>query len=424
MRIIILTAIALTTFLASIPGFAAKNAVKRDSNDPLPNKIQAKDKEKEESSYSKEIGGKNLDLWMKDLKTTDPGVYENAIRTIGLFGPRAKTAIPIVIAKLKSPYAYKLDVSVKVNSAIFLGACGLGDEAQEEALEGAVKGLNSLLDDSQAIVRFHAAIALGRIGRAVTHTGAQGKRALQKLTSNLKNTSTWEIRKACAAALATVGVPEKEEKGPDPVVIDELRKRLTSLENCAQVRMEAAQTLMMLGPPAEGEVRSRLIQTLIKVANNKKEDTTVRIWANVGLMRSEGVKDDRLAFIGKLLDHEILGVRCQAARALGMIGPEAKSQLPRLKKALQDDNGIMLSWVFFALGNMGPSARGAISSLKDLKKKAAEKKNKGLEKAIEDLIKAIQEAKPVKEKKDEKKKPPRKKPKKGKKAPRGDRFDE
>jgi HEAT repeat protein len=424
MRIIILTAIALAALLVSIPGFAAKKAVKQDNNDPLPNKVQAKDKGKQESSYFKEIGGKNLDQWMKELKSRDPGVYENAIRTIVLFGPRAKTAIPIVIAKLKSPYAYQLDVSVKVNSAIFLGACGLGDDADEEAVEGAVKGLNSLLDDSQAIVRFHAAIALGRIGHAVTHTGSQGKRALQKLTSNLKNTSTWEIRKACAAALASVGMPEKEAKGPDPVVIDELRKRLTTLENCAQVRMEAAQTLMILGKPANGEVRSRLIQTLLKVANNKKEDTTVRIWANVGLMRAEGVKEDRLAFIGKLLDHEVLGVRCQAARALGMIGPEAKSQISRLKEALKDKNSIMLGWIFFALENMGPAAKGALTSLETLKKKAVKKEDKALEMAVEKVMKTIRNAKLAKEDKDKKKKPDNKKPKKNKKPQRGDRFDD
>jgi HEAT repeat protein len=422
MRIIILTGIALAALLVSIPGFAAKNKVKQDSNDPP--KVQAKDKGKEESSYFKEIGGKNLDQWMKDLKTTDPGVYENAIRTIALFGPRAKAAIPTVIAKLKSPYAYQLDVSVKVNSAIFLGACGLGEDSEEEALEGAVKGLWRLLDDSQAIVRFHAAIALGRIGRAVNHTGSDGKMALKKLTSNLDNRSTWEIRKACASALATVGWPSNEKKGPDPVVIGKLRVRLTPTENCAQVRMEAAQTLMILGPPADGEVRSRLIQTLGKVADNKKEDLIVRIWANVSYMRAKGIKEERLTFISKLLDHEILGVRCQAARALGMVGPEAKSQISRLKQALKDENSIMLGWVFFALENMGPAAKGALSSLETLKKKAVKKEDKALEMAVEKVMKTIRNAKLAKEDKDKKKKPDRKKPKRNKKPQRGDRFDD
>src|SRR5262249_11293539 len=156
----------------------------------------------------------------------------------------------------------------------------------------------------------------------------------------------------------------------------------------------------------------------------KKEDPVVRIWANVGYMRAKSIEEKRLTFIGKLLDNDILGVRSQAARALGMIGPEAKSQLPRLKMALKDENGIMLNWVFFALGNMGPSARGAISSLKALKEKAAKKQNKGLEKTVEALIKAIKEAKPPKEKKVEKQKPPKKKPKNGKKGPRGDRIED
>jgi HEAT repeat protein len=418
MRTTTVTAIALI-FLSLLGfGYAAKKAAQKNKDKQLPNKVGKKDKDKYESSSLKEIGGKTLDLWLKDLKSSDPGVYENAIRTIPFFGSRAKLAVPIVLAKVKSTRAYALDTSVKVNSAIFLGIIGLEDEKD---LHDAVKGLHHFLDDSQAIVRFHSALALGRIGSGVNETGAEGKLALKKLVSRLGDTSTWEIRKACAGALARVAMPPNKNTTPDPVVIYQLRRRLTSVENCAQVRMEAAQTLVMLGPPRKPDDRSDLIQTLRRAADNKKEDTVVRIWANVGIMRMAGMDKKRVAFIGDLLDHDILGIRCQASRALSIMGSDAKTQVNKLRAALKDKDTLMLNWVLIALANMGSSARGALPSLEELGKKADKNKDKVLAKAVAETIKMIKKGKA----KDDDEKPNKLKiEKKPKKRPPVGRFDE
>src|SRR5205807_9310773 len=111
----------LFLFLGTDGNTAEKKATKpkqNGQNSKLPSK----------TSHVTEIGGKTLDHWLKDLERRDPGVVENALRTIVLFGERARTAIPIVLAKVAtSDRAHSLDVSIKVNVAIFLGIIGLED---------------------------------------------------------------------------------------------------------------------------------------------------------------------------------------------------------------------------------------------------------------------------------------------------------
>jgi hypothetical protein len=320
-------------------------------------------------SRTREIGGKSFDEWMTDLKDPDPANVENAIRTIILFGPDlAREAVPILIRKLDSQ---RLDLSVKVNIAIFLGMQRLDGDTLDEG----VRGLNRMLISDQVIVRLHAALALAR-------QGAIAKETIPRLCKNLEHYS-WEIRKASALALASVAMPRSDKFPPDKVVVSALLRRMF-VDKCAQVRVEAARALVMLG--AGADQRDKVARDLKQVLRTER-DKTVRIWSHVGVMRVTKIEEKRLDAIGKMLDDPVLGVKCEAARVLGLIGPEAKSQINRLRRVLGEDRDpIMRKAVIGALAEMGNAAKPAV---KDLEAFASNTTDKNMKDLVQEAIKAI-----------------------------------
>jgi hypothetical protein len=323
------------------------------------------------------VGGKTFDDWRKDLHDSDPAVVENAIRTIPLYGPGlAREVVPTLVRKLKIP---NLDVSIKVCTADFLGSIGLDGEE----LDDGVKGLIHLLENDQVIVKLHASLALAQIGD-------DAKEAIPALLRNVGHYS-WEIRKASIRALSTIARPRNEKTPADSRVIERLRSHLLYVkiqypERCAQVRKEAAMALVALGPPEPENERTRVVESLKKAALQDR-DKTVQIWAHVGVMRMTKIDPKRLDKIGDFLTDPVLGVRCEAARVLGLIGPDAKSQVRRLVKALDDQDPLMVTQVITTLAEMGNAAQGAVEKLEELAKNT---KDKGLKAGLEAAIKAIQ----------------------------------
>src|SRR5262245_35641813 len=83
------------------------------------------------------IGGRPLSAWMKDLKSSDPGVVEAAIRTVPVFGPEARDAVPDLISMLtKHP-----DASLRINSAIAL----MNIEIRDSDAKDVVKALSTAI---------------------------------------------------------------------------------------------------------------------------------------------------------------------------------------------------------------------------------------------------------------------------------------
>jgi HEAT repeat protein len=382
MRFTPLSAVALSLFFAGTPAASGQGGAKTTS--------QGGAKMTSEASRNQAIGGKKFDDWLHDLKDHDPSVVENAIRTVPLYGTLAREAAPILIAKVKT-YSRDLDISIKSNIAIFLGTVGGNDGDQDDA----VRALKTLLDDSESYVRYQAAIALGRYG-------PDAKAAIPSLLNKLSDYKNWEVRRACAQALGTVALPRKGGTPVENRVLTALRSRVSQdSEKCAQVRLEAIHSLVLLGPPASSspagqsteQALKQSIEQSLRLAADRDRDLTVRIWAHVALMRMGKVDEKRLAALGKLLDHKLLGVRCQAARAIGSIGPEASSQIGNLKVALQDKEPTMVGWAIWALGQMGTAALSAVPAIETVAKKSD---NPGLKQFAEEAIKAIQAKKPKK----------------------------
>lgn len=306
-------------------------------------------------------GGRTLKQWQSLLKSEmaksellDPGVAENAIRTVMMWGDKARDSGPDLIRGLTHK-----DTSVRVNSAIAIGFVGL----PENSLKKGVTELGRLVHaESQSIVRYQSAMALGRLG-------TDAKEAIPGLLYAIKDEYCWEIRKAAAFALGAVGTDAT--KGPDQRAVDALKGALT--DKCALVRQEAALSLLIIRPPIDPASKERLKQSLTNAIHYEK-DKTVSIWERVALCQLEMPKNKQdpisetfkknLVVIAKALKTPgELQTRVTAARAMGILAPYAKDHVTDLIEALEDKELMVVGYTIIALGQVGPPANKAIQTL-------------------------------------------------------------
>src|SRR5439155_15106878 len=118
--------------------------------------------------------GRSRAEWIKDLSQTDPSIKETAIKMVAQYGTAADDAVPKLI-----PLLNDRDASIRVHAALALGEIGLADQEQKIA-DQAVKELVRALYDPQSYIRFHAATAIGRV--AMT---ADARPAIPKLVDML-----------------------------------------------------------------------------------------------------------------------------------------------------------------------------------------------------------------------------------------------
>jgi HEAT repeat protein len=294
----------------------------------------ADDKKPPEVTPPSEIGGKKLKEWVAEIKDPDPGVIENAIRTVVHFGKDAREAGPALIYQLEN----HRDSSIRTNAAIALGI--LNQELHSGDIPKAVDKLSQrMIDDGQTIVQFHATLALSRFG-------ADAKIAIPKLVLATKEGRSWEIRKAAVIALGSAA--GDKEKGPDPRAVGALVYALE--DKCAQVRIEAVIALGILGKP-NGKDHGDAILTAL--ANRFRDhDKTVQVWAYASYMALDGVNAKKLNDMAKYLKSPELAARCHAAKALSMFGSEAETHIPELVAMLHDKDPVAAVAAATALSQM------------------------------------------------------------------------
>jgi HEAT repeat protein len=345
MRFVTLAALtALAAALSAAPAAAQKNFGQK----PDPGTVT-------------EIAGKSVDVWISEIHSKDPSKRENAIRTVLLFGPEhARRAVPALIAELKKhSLSYPVDVSIRVNASIALGEIlGACKNLDPKEVNEAVVVLVRMLRDTQAVVKYRAAQALGNVG-------PEARAALPDLLYTLHDPATWETRQAAAVALGRVARDPKH--GANTNVLSELFKSVRG-DSSSQVRLAAVQALVMLGPPAAPAYQQQEDQALEYVAV-KDPDRSVQLWAHMAAMMVRGkVEQRRVNLIGGLMNDKEQIVRIEAIQALGTIGPEAASQVPRLIAGLGDNEKAVAGWSAWALSRMGKEARAAVPNLQQLAK--------------------------------------------------------
>lgn len=322
--------------------------------DAAPAQGKKKDEKKDGSSIT-EIGGRTLDEWIKDINHKDPGRRATALSTILMFGPdRAYEALPAILEQMGR--SVTLDVSVRVNGATALGLIlGSAREADPKHVREAVKILQRLCSDTQAIVKFRAVQALGRIGD-------EAKAAIPNVLPVLKDTLACEARQAAAITLGQIAIDK--DKGPSLLVLKELFAALG--DHAAQVRLAAIQSLTWLGAPADPKAQQSLLAALDPVAN-KDIEPTVRLWAHMAMMSiTRRIDAEHIAPIVKMMDHPEVPVRIQVAQALGTIGPKAKSGIPALVAHLTDKDPGVIMVCIWALGRMEDNATLAVPHLEKI----------------------------------------------------------
>ncbi len=299
-----------------------------------------------------ELGGKNIKQWISEISSHDPSRRENAIRTVVLMRDSEK-ALPALLERIERD----TDTSPRVNAIMALGAIFIRDDDVPKVIRALVPRLRS---DSQSIIRFQAALVLGRFGELA-------RPAMNDLVSATRDQGSWEIRKAAVFALARTIFDSKTPV--NSVGLAALLERISpTSEPSALVRLEATMSIATIGrlTPADNVK----VVSVLKRAEEDRE-RMVAIWARVGLMvhNNQLTDEDMTALVRFLRTSEPLQHRTHAARALGFIasvgnpGPAMKMAIPPLIQMLKDKEELAQIAAIWALGRIGPPAKSALDPL-------------------------------------------------------------
>ena len=292
----------------------------------------------------KEISGKTLKEWIKDIRSSDPSVRQNAISTVAMFGKAAGEAGPAVIDALRDR-----DASCRVYAVLALG--NLVPVLRNQDAPKAVSALCiSLNKDVQAVVRFHSANALGTFG-------PNAREAIPALVTQLKDVASWEIRRAVIGALANIAIDTKY--GPDSRAVKAIAGVLLgnpgpygtgSYESSSQVRLQAVIALGSMGRPIN-PLDWKLVLDALQAAS-KDRDRGIVIWAHAAQMTLDKITEDGLSYIARNLKGGDVQAKVNAARALAALGSGAKSRVPELIECLEDSDPYVVATAIGALSDL------------------------------------------------------------------------
>jgi len=390
MRYRLPTAVCLAALLVTIasgqdppnPPEPAKEPPKEPAKEPSkgPTKLP-------EFRWPTELGGKDLAAWLKDVTNPDPAIREFALKTLPNFGPEnvRKPAGKLLLARMTA----EKDPGVRIT--VFNTAALIGFESDAEEKE-AIRILAETASTGYpgGLSRLHAVQTLGLIGPK-----AEG--AVPYLVGPPCLDPSYEIRRSVANTLGRIGINEKA--GPNIKALSALANTLAK-DVSAAVRMEALQSLVLLGPPwaapippggkvppkinwEGGKVVSDAMRARIGQGKAKpvETDPQVEIWCRVVLMRfdEKEITDDNLKAIARHLDPKgELGVKLQALQALALFGEMAGSQVDAVVQVVDDPEPVVVVQALTTLARMGVKAQGAIPRLEALEKKWAELRDKKL----------------------------------------------
>lgn len=325
---------------------------------------------KPQANANPEIAGKSLDQWIKEIEDRDPSVREHAIKMVALLGPQARRAIPALIRQAQID---QNDLSPRTNAVIAIGLIVPDDPKH---VKDAVAALMPLLSSPQGIIRLQAATTMGNLG-----TGA--RTATSRLTHLIKDPASWEIRKAAAYALGRTAYDDHNM--PDMRALAGLADAVDDVSK--EVRVEALQGLINLGPPPSAPEQQQL-KALLEKRIKVDKDKYVGIWVRVALMRMDAasVTDTNISYIAKQLKAtDPPGIAADAARALGAMGPVSGKKVGDLMEALKSSDASLVAWSAWALGRIGSDAKAALPALMALKESAEPSVKNAAAEAIKDI---------------------------------------
>ncbi len=321
-----------------------------------------------------EVGGKSLAQWIAEIKSNpDPSVQETAMKVVPYFGSKAGAAAPALIARLRDQE--RPDIACRAHAILALSA--IAEYVSDEDAVKAVRALMYTIDsDGQAILRYHATVALGSYGSRATV-------AIPSLAHRIQDPNSWELRQAAVVSLSTIA-GGGDKMPPDGRAVFAIASRLLGdIEKSGQVRMAAVMALGAMGRPALASEFSLSLQALRK--ETKDPDKSVQIWAMVALMAVDKVTKEGLNDVAKFLTGKDGMAKVTAMRALGAMGKEARPKIPDIINLVDDNDTLLAATAIDVLGGFGSQARDAIPALKKVmeKKDQTEYFKEAARKAIE-----------------------------------------
>ena len=295
---------------------------------------------KDDVKWPDKVGGRTVQEVVKEMRgNSDPAVREGAVRALPAFGPKGREfgGQELVDAMTKDPDWNVRAAALEAGPAVLYFQAKSPDSILNSGVTTMVKSMGS----SQLGIRVTAIVAVGSIG---SYMRMLYPNVINELRTQVKESTSWQLRKVAVAAVASVGqgLPLSEEGDqrdpPDTgavfLLLDILRN-----DNCAIVRRDAVNALTALGPVQGGQQkkwRSDLDQIL-----KSEKDKSIVLWTRVCILRNDpaGVTGNptHLDVVAKTLEVPEAQGRLEACQALGLLGEEAKSKLQDLLDVIQND---------------------------------------------------------------------------------------
>ena len=364
---------------------------------------KAKAEKDKPPEWPKEIAGKDAAGFVKDLDNHDPAIRNTALITLPEFGPDArKTASKALVRAL----AFETlqpggDTTAATSAANAVAALGLEDADVREGSRILGLMIASGSSPSRTMYRQYAVPALAALGH-------RAENAVTVLcASDVIQDRAYEIRRAVVAALPKVA--EDEVKGPSPRALDAL-STLSIKDVSAAVRVEAFQSLVVMGPPimphligpkgaAQGAAGDQqgaggpLPQAHPGAAAGREGQAGVGL-ARLAVMRfdpDKEINDANLDALAKLVAADDVGTKLHALKAFSLLGERAAKKLNDLIAAMNTTDGLVLDAAARAIMAMGDKGKPAIPAIKAELGKMKEPYFKTL---MDGVVKYIEESKP------------------------------
>jgi HEAT repeat protein len=382
-----------------------------DKKEPDKKEPDKKDSPKQpEIKWPTEINGKSLHDILKDMEDPDPHIRQLAARTLPNFGTPAQKDPAVgkmLIKRMKSVNESDPSVRVAVFSAIgtFVSLGSFADDDTKEM----VRLLAEIVDTNApaSMTRLTAVQVLATFGH-------KAESAITKLTGTAITDPAYETRRGIAVTLGHIGSNEKS--GPNVLALSKLADVLAK-DTSAAVRMEAMQSLMLLGPPWEAVkgtgkeppvIDTKKAGDVVKAmkirvgdpgakppTHGLEKDKQVEIWARLVIMRFDPVNEINDANIDALAKHLAstdVNVKAQALQALLIVGEEAGKKWKDVVTIMEDKTApapLTLGAIqtLMAMSAGGKPALPALKKMLEDKKSEFEKKKGEFEKKLEELKK-------------------------------------
>jgi HEAT repeat protein len=346
-------AVVLCLFSMALPAHAEK---------PNDNRSGANSQPSQSHDVPKEVGGKTLEEWRKDLTHGDSSIRAAAVMAIPQFREAAAKVVPDLLLRLRDGDA---SPRAKVSHALQMMRPYVTPADRTRVIQALGRTIRG---DDQLIVRYQAAAAY-RHFCPIDHTIKAEHDTIYDLVANvgLMERSTFELRDACIDGLIYAGVDPK--KGPDPRVTKALIGRATyPAEPTTQVRLKAIMALGALGRPQNPSDYKEVMEVLHRRYNYNSAHPTVRIWSHVAIIALEEKADKKdLDTLAEYLTKREADTRFQAVTALGALEDKAEAYVGTicdmvLKSGGEKDPQVMAA-ICTSLGRMKNKGEGVKKAL-------------------------------------------------------------